>query len=253
MNGFGRPPGYGTAVSLNNRIDNLVVGSSNMSRRKRGRLYDVVLTNLRHSDPSPDMPTLHRLSILLASARPTGNGVGLVAWLKKHHLESLPASKDWSIDVKNLATPPLPLGVVTSNTLPAMIANGQYESAAVREWSTYVRDSTAFVVVTPEYNWSYPGELKNAFDIIYSEWNDKPVALLTYGVQGGKTAAAHLRTVMGSGLKMKIVSEVNINLPGPMVHAAERVSDNPAFLDAYSADVRKALSDLLDASKIKKL
>lgn len=54
----------------------------------------------------------------------------------------------------------------------------------------------AFVVVTPEYNHSFPASLKNTIDWFHSEWSAKPVGLISYGgMAGGQRAAEHLRQV----------------------------------------------------------
>lgn len=52
-----------------------------------------------------------------------------------------------------------------------------------------------FVVVTPEYNHSYPASLKRAIDWHYTEWMFKAATFLSYGVQGGLLATEHLRRV----------------------------------------------------------
>lgn len=54
----------------------------------------------------------------------------------------------------------------------------------------------AFVVVTPEYNHSYPAGLKNLIDWHNSEWHAKPVGFVSYGgLSGGLRAVEHLRQV----------------------------------------------------------
>ena len=53
-----------------------------------------------------------------------------------------------------------------------------------------------FIVVTPEYNHSYPAPLKVLIDSFGSEWHGKPVAFVCYGgVSGGLRAVEHLRQV----------------------------------------------------------
>ncbi|MGW6461646.1 NADPH-dependent FMN reductase [Streptomyces sp. NPDC055078] len=53
-----------------------------------------------------------------------------------------------------------------------------------------------FVVVTPEYNRSFPASLKQAIDFAYDEWQTKPVAFVSYGHGScGLYAAEHLRSV----------------------------------------------------------
>ncbi|NMM91730.1 NADPH-dependent FMN reductase [Rhodococcus sp. SRB_17] len=43
----------------------------------------------------------------------------------------------------------------------------------------------AFVVVTPEYNHSFPAALKHTIDLFRDEWKAKPVGFVSYGGQGG--------------------------------------------------------------------
>jgi NAD(P)H-dependent FMN reductase len=54
----------------------------------------------------------------------------------------------------------------------------------------------AFVVVTPEYNHSYPAPLKAVIDDHFREWLGKPVGFVSYGgLSGGLRAVEHLRPV----------------------------------------------------------
>jgi NAD(P)H-dependent FMN reductase len=54
----------------------------------------------------------------------------------------------------------------------------------------------AFVVVTPEYNHSFPASLKNAIDWHFTQWQAKPVGFVSYGgMSGGLRAVEHLRQV----------------------------------------------------------
>lgn len=52
------------------------------------------------------------------------------------------------------------------------------------------------MVVTPEYNRSFPAPLKTAIDWYPQEWRAKPVAIVSYGgPSGGLYAAGQLREV----------------------------------------------------------
>jgi NAD(P)H-dependent FMN reductase len=54
----------------------------------------------------------------------------------------------------------------------------------------------AAVIVCPEYNHSFPGELKTAIDSVRRPWYAKPVAFIVYGGRsGGLRAAEQLRLV----------------------------------------------------------
>src|SRR4029453_1746129 len=55
----------------------------------------------------------------------------------------------------------------------------------------------AFVIVTPEYNHSYPASLKAAIDWHFTQWTAKPVAFVSYGgAAGGRHAVLHLENVL---------------------------------------------------------
>ncbi len=66
----------------------------------------------------------------------------------------------------------------------------------VRDLAPWLAAADAFVVVTPEYNHSFPGSLKNAIDWFREEWQAKPVAFVCYGgPAAGLRAVEHLRQV----------------------------------------------------------
>ncbi|MGV9772046.1 NADPH-dependent FMN reductase [Streptosporangium sp. NPDC003464] len=57
----------------------------------------------------------------------------------------------------------------------------------------------AFVIVTPEYNHSFPASLKNAVDWRQEEWRGKRVAFVSYGqASGGLRAVEQLRPVFAA-------------------------------------------------------
>ncbi|MFE9534070.1 NADPH-dependent FMN reductase [Streptomyces sp. NPDC006691] len=57
-------------------------------------------------------------------------------------------------------------------------------------------DADAFVVITPEYNHSFPAPLKNLIDWHFAQWQAKPVGFVSYGgISGGLRAVEQLRQV----------------------------------------------------------
>jgi NAD(P)H-dependent FMN reductase len=65
----------------------------------------------------------------------------------------------------------------------------------------------------PEYNQGYSAPLKNAIDFLYSEWHDKPVAFVSYGMtSGGLRAATAIKPVVSAVKMMPIVETVVIHL-----------------------------------------
>lgn len=62
--------------------------------------------------------------------------------------------------------------------------------------SARLEAADAFVIVTPEYNHSFPASLKNIIDWFNTEWHAKPVGFVSYGgMAGGQRAVEHLRQI----------------------------------------------------------
>jgi NAD(P)H-dependent FMN reductase len=127
---------------------------------------------------SPDTPL--RLALIIASTREGRFATTVADWFAAVATERA----DFDLDVIDLATLDLP-AVWTREPLPAII-----------EWRERLAQADAFVVVTPEYNHSYPAALKQAIDLNAGEFARKPVAFVSYGgLSGGLRAVEHLRTV----------------------------------------------------------
>jgi NAD(P)H-dependent FMN reductase len=83
-------------------------------------------------------------------------------------------------------------------------------------------DADAFVIVTPEYNHGYPGELKLLIDSAFSEWQAKPVAFVSYGgVSGGLRAVEQLRLVFAELHAVTIRDSVSLANPWKQFQAAD--------------------------------
>src|SRR5688572_27388145 len=52
-------------------------------------------------------------------------------------------------------------------------------SPEVQEFAASVNNADGIIIITPEYNGGYPASLKNAVDLLYNEWQNKPVAIVT--------------------------------------------------------------------------
>lgn len=64
------------------------------------------------------------------------------------------------------------------------------------EFTRAIDAADGVVIVTPEYNHSFPGPLKTAIDSVYAEWRAKPVGFVSYGgISGGLRAVEPLRGV----------------------------------------------------------
>ena len=93
-----------------------------------------------------------------------------------------------------------------------------------KKWLTKVAEADAYVLVTPEYNRSYPAVLKNALDYIDFQMEKKPVALVAHGTSGGAQATAHLRGVLAGLLAVAIPKHTLI-----IGRAAEYIDESGAW------------------------
>jgi len=87
----------------------------------------------------------------------------------------------------------------------------KYQQDTTKAWSATVAASDAFVFVTPEYNYTLPPALVNAFDHLYHEWTYKACAFVSYGGVSAGTRSVQTARLMVTGLKMvPIVEAVNV-------------------------------------------
>lgn len=74
----------------------------------------------------------------------------------------------------------------------------------VKQWLDALADADAYIVVTPEYNHSVPGVLKNAFDYVDFQMSKKPSAIVSHGTMGGARAAMHLKEILSESQSVPI-------------------------------------------------
>jgi NAD(P)H-dependent FMN reductase len=128
-----------------------------------------------------------RLAVIIGSVREGRFGPTVANWFAGQAA----GRTDMTVDVVDLAGIGLPLEMPPFGSPPAPEAAG-----ALGELTPRLAAADAFVVVTPEYNHSFPASLKNAVDWHSREWYAKPVGFVSYGgVSGGLRAVEQLRVV----------------------------------------------------------
>lgn len=93
---------------------------------------------------------------------------------------------------------------------PSMKAE-PYAHEAVARFTQKIAEGDAYIMVTPEYNHGPSAVLKNAMDWVYQEWNNKPVAFVSYGTVGGARAVEQLRLVAVELQMAPIREAIHIN------------------------------------------
>jgi NAD(P)H-dependent FMN reductase len=126
------------------------------------------------------------IAVILGSTRPGRNGKPVADWV----MDKAAARTAARYDLIDLLDHPLPH---LDEALPPGM--GQYAGEHTKAWAATIAPYDGFIFVTPEYNHSTSGVLKNAIDYLSAEWNNKAAAFVSYGALGGARAIEHLRAI----------------------------------------------------------
>ena len=112
-------------------------------------------------------------------------------------------------------------------------------AATSASYRAALADADGFVIVAPEYNHSYPGELKLLLDSEYQHYVRKPVGFVSVstGRIGGARMVEQLRLV-AAALRMVPIA--------PAVHVAEVAEAMDEHGRFSSASLGQVLDDMLD-------
>ncbi|MEK7595347.1 MAG: NAD(P)H-dependent oxidoreductase [Patescibacteria group bacterium] len=129
-----------------------------------------------------------KIKVILGSTRQGRFGEKPAKWIYQK------AKNDESLDVELLDLKDFPLPFFDEPVSPSMIKE-PYKHPVVAKFTQKIAEADSFIIVTPEYNHGYSAVLKNALDYVYNEWNNKPLAFVSYGALGGARAVEQLRQV----------------------------------------------------------
>jgi NAD(P)H-dependent FMN reductase len=144
-----------------------------------------------------------KIAIILGSTRPGRNGEAVARWV----LDIAKQRSDAEYELVDLLDYKLPH---LDEAIPPSM--GQYSQPHTKVWAEKIRSFDGFVFVTPEYNHSTSGALKNAIDFLAAEWNNKAAGFVSYGAVGGARAVEHLRLVMGELQVADVRNQVALSL-----------------------------------------
>jgi NAD(P)H-dependent FMN reductase len=144
-----------------------------------------------------------KVAIITGSTRPGRKSEAVARWV----YDIAAKRSDASFEVVDIAAFDLPL--LDEAVPPSM---NQYAKPHTKAWAAKIATFDAFVFVTPEYNHSTSGALKNAIDFLFREWNDKAAGFVGYGSVGGARAVEHLRLIMGEIKIADVRAQVALSL-----------------------------------------
>ncbi|MFR9778353.1 NADPH-dependent FMN reductase [Micromonospora sp. MS34] len=133
----------------------------------------------------------HKLVVVVGSVREGRFGPVVAAWVAERAREH----GGFDVEVVDLADVEIPLSLPALS--PRFAGDAYPRPAGMASLTSRLTDADAVILVTPEYNHSYPASLKAAIDWHFTQWTAKPVAFVSYGgAAGGRHAILHLENVL---------------------------------------------------------
>lgn len=151
-----------------------------------------------------------KLKIIIASTRPQRKGPIIADWFSEFAKEN----SDFEVEVLDLKEIDLPMLNETEHP-----KTGVYNHPHTIHWSAAIDEADAFVIVTPEYNFSFPAALKNALDYLHNEWNGKVIGFVSYGgISAGTRAVQDIKLPVTTLGMMPLTQAVNIPFFGEFIN-----------------------------------
>lgn len=169
------------------------------------------------------------VGVIVGSTRPGRVGAQVAGWVQQRAgLVPVPAVEARLLDLVEIGLPFL--------DEEAHPSERQYTQRHTQDWSRQVEALDAVLLVTPEYNYSFPAPLKNALDFLSQEWQRKPVGMIGYGMTSSGTRAV-------AALAPVVVALGMLNLGAVFLPLRRRVDSAGVFRPVPDDD--ESLDDLL--------
>jgi NAD(P)H-dependent FMN reductase len=137
------------------------------------------------------MSEMLKLVIVIGSVREGRFGPVVTSWVAGQAT----AHGAFEVATVDLADYEIPLALPAAS--PKYAGTDYPRPAEMAALTSRLDQADAFILVTPEYNHSYPASLKAAIDWHFTQWTAKPVGFVSYGgAAGGRHAVLHLENVL---------------------------------------------------------
>jgi NAD(P)H-dependent FMN reductase len=167
-----------------------------------------------------------QLAVIVGSTREGRFGTTIARWFTAIARQRA----DMVVDVIDLAEVDVPA------VLP------RQPTAAMQAYAERIDRADAFVVVTPEYNHSFPASLKQAIDCVYLPWRRKPVGFVSYGgISGGLRAVEQLRLVFAELHATTVRESVSFQMAPALFDGSGELTDAAG----HTAATKTMLDDLV--------
>lgn len=156
-----------------------------------------------------------RIAIIIGSTRPNRKGKTVAEWVYQEAKKRSDAEFEL-VDIQDYSLPLL--------DEPEIPATGKYTKEHTKKWSKAISAFDAYIFVTPEYNHSTSGALKNSIDFLYNEWINKAAGFVGYGAEGGSRAVEHLRQIMATLQVADVRAQVSLKTSSDFENNAVKTS-----------------------------
>lgn len=118
-----------------------------------------------------------------------------------------------------------------------------------KPWREIARQADGFIIVSPEYNHGYPGELKLLLDSAYDEYKRKPVALcgVSDGGFGGARLLDHIKPILVELKMIPLRTAVYFSYVDKLFDASGKITDA-----SYSEKVEALIDELVEYIQLTK-
>lgn len=167
-----------------------------------------------------------RIAVIIGSTRNGRFGPVVADWVVGH----IDQRDDMRADLVDLVETPMPTVFPAFGQAPS-----EEVGALLGAVSPRLAAADAFVIVTPEYNHSFPAPLKNAIDWHNEQWHAKPVGFVSYGgMAGGLRAVEQLRVVLAELHAVTIRNTVSFHNYGQIFGSDGKPTDPGSDVAAKS-------------------
>lgn len=164
-----------------------------------------------------------KLAVIIGSTRQNRATLKQATWVAKT-AQAIEGINPQIIDLADYSMP-----FFDEPISPRYNPNREINSEA-KKWLNAINAFDAYVFVTPEYNHSITGVLKNAIDYISNELNRKPSAIVSHGSVGGARAAVQLKEILSESRSVVIPNGV------AFMGLADGMDENGTLTDELKAN-----------------
>lgn len=142
-----------------------------------------------------------KLQVIVGSTRPGRTTPRVAQWVA----DTAKSRENVEVELVDLADYPLPF---FDEAVSPRYNPDRQVSEPVQKWISKINEGDAYIYVTPEYNHSITGVLKNAIDYLTWEMVKKPATVVAHGTVGGARATMMLKEILSESKAAIIPSAV---------------------------------------------